>query len=62
MDIKIVEDHAVTIANGIFGDINTKLKVKKMIMDLVAVSCHQYVNDPQFKKEIDAYLTLYVSK
>ncbi|RNB59366.1 hypothetical protein EDM57_04280 [Brevibacillus gelatini] len=58
MNLNQIEECAITIANGIFGSIETKERVKDMIMNLIASSCIQYSIDKKFKKEIDCYLAL----
>lgn len=47
---------AISVANGIFGDRETKLKVAESIIDTISLSCLRYSTDPEFKAQVDARL------
>lgn len=42
-----------TIANGVFGNVETKGQAQYIILEMIQMSCLMYQRDEEFKKWID---------
>jgi hypothetical protein len=42
-----------TVANGIFGTLETKEKAQNVMLEMIMLSCKQYQNDEHFRRWIN---------
>lgn len=51
-----VEGFVTDTADCIYGDLKTKLKVKKYLMDIIVTSCRAYMEDDNFHEQVENYI------
>jgi len=51
-----VENFMADVADCTYGDLKSKLKIKKYLMDIIVTSCRTYVQDDNFHDQVENYI------